>query len=81
MHHVKPFHLDPALELDPGNLIALCMKRDSWCHLYLGHGDDFRAYNAKVRDDAVEASKAFEKGDREAVKAVWARAKRERLTE
>lgn len=54
VHHVEPYHLDPAKELDPANLISLCMG-DNECHLYIGHGDDFKAYNPEVRKHAKEA--------------------------
>lgn len=49
VHHVKPFHLWPALELESSNLIALCPR----CHLLLGHLGDYRAYNPCVREDAA----------------------------
>jgi hypothetical protein len=48
VHHVEPFHLRPELELEPTNLIALCMSK-SECHLNLGHGDDFATFNPMVR--------------------------------
>lgn len=51
VHHMKPFHLHPELELDPTNLITLCMDND--CHLLVGHGDNFRAYNPNVQEDAA----------------------------
>ena len=54
IHHEKPFHLHPELELDPTNLIALCMGPKE-CHLKIGHGDDFKEYNPDVRSDAAEA--------------------------
>ena len=44
VHHKLPFHLHPELELDPTNLVSLCMG-DNACHLLIGHGNDFRAYN------------------------------------
>ena len=51
VHHKKPFHLHPELELDPKNLITLCM--DVWrCHIELGHSGDWKAYNPHVEDDA-----------------------------
>lgn len=49
VHHKKPFHLFPELELDPDNLIALCMGT-SECHLRIGHGHDFKAYVEKVAE-------------------------------
>lgn len=57
VHHIKPFHLHPELELDPTNLITLCM--DEWdCHLNLGHGGSFRAYNPNIVTDATEFKSA-----------------------
>jgi len=53
VHHVQPFHLHPDLELDPSNLITLCMFK-SECHLFIGHGDDWRSWNPDVRKDAAE---------------------------
>jgi hypothetical protein len=51
VHHKKPFHLDPALELDPENLITLCIAK--LCHIDIGHGDDYKAYNPNVEKDAA----------------------------
>jgi 5-methylcytosine-specific restriction protein A len=51
VHHVKPFHLHPELELDPENLITLCMSGDLDCHLRIGHGGSFKCYNPDVRED------------------------------
>jgi 5-methylcytosine-specific restriction protein A len=53
VHHIKPFHLDPVLELDETNLITLCMSENE-CHLRVGHGDDFKAYNPNVVQDIQE---------------------------
>lgn len=52
VHHVMPFHLHPELELDEANLITLCMGPDE-CHLKLGHGGSFSAYNPHVREDSM----------------------------
>jgi len=51
VHHMQPFHLKPELELDPKNLIVLCMGPNE-CHLLLGHGDDFKKYNPYIAADA-----------------------------
>lgn len=53
IHHIKPFHIFPELELDPNNLITLCMseKED---HLKIGHGGSFRAWNENVKNNAAE---------------------------
>lgn len=53
-HHKKPFHLHPELELDPANLIVLCMSPGHECHLNLGHGDSWKCYNSNVEVDASE---------------------------
>jgi len=50
VHHIKPFHKYPELELDSENLITLCMG-DKDCHLGIGHGGSFDFYNPKVRED------------------------------
>lgn len=50
VHHKKPFHLFPELELDLHNLITLCMDKE--CHIKIGHGDDFKHYNPDVDEDA-----------------------------
>jgi len=54
VHHCMPFHLDPSLELDPNNLITLCMDVKE-CHLQIGHGGSFKQYNPNVRLDASDA--------------------------
>lgn len=54
VHHVKPFHLDPVNELDPNNLITLCMGEKE-CHLHIGHGGSFKQYCPDVRKYAAEA--------------------------
>lgn len=73
VHHKKPFHLHPEDELNPDNLIALCMGPNE-CHLRIGHGDNFKAYNPNVVADAALALTA--PGQRTAIEA---RAKATRL--
>jgi 5-methylcytosine-specific restriction endonuclease McrA len=51
VHHVKPFHLHPKLELDPNNLITLCEAKGKDHHLLLGHLDEWKSYNSNVRED------------------------------
>jgi hypothetical protein len=51
VHHIKPFHLHPNLELDPNNLITLCEIKGRDHHLLIGHLDDWESYNPNVRDD------------------------------
>jgi len=56
IHHVKPYHEDRSLELEPDNLITLC--RD--CHFYFGHLKSWRSWNVTVREDAVSFRKRVE---------------------
>ena len=58
VHHKRPFHLHPELELDTGNLISLCEKHN--CHLMVGHSGDWHAYNPHVADDARVLAKRVE---------------------
>jgi hypothetical protein len=51
VHHVKPFHLHPQLELDPSNLITLCEVQGRDHHLLLGHLDEWESYNVHIRED------------------------------
>jgi len=60
VHHKQPFHLFPALELDPANLISLCMGPNE-CHLAIGHGNYFKAWNPNVDADAAAAKAHPEK--------------------
>lgn len=61
VHHIKPFHLHPELELDKGNLITLCREH----HFRIGHDPDGKGpakpnwslSNPNVRQDAKNWSK------------------------
>ena len=48
VHHKKPFHLHPELELDPSNLISLCRPHHQWW----GHLGDWKSFNPEVMIDA-----------------------------
>lgn len=55
VHHIKPFHLNPALELDPTNFVTLCEVK-KWgvnCHLLFGHLGNFKSFNVNVLKDAA----------------------------
>lgn len=54
VHHIKPFHLHPDLELEPTNLISLCetTKHGINCHLLIGHLGNFKNVNPSVVEDA-----------------------------
>ena len=55
VHHIKPFHLFPELELDPSNLLTLCdeNKGGHSCHLLFGHLGNFKSYNTTVVEDSA----------------------------
>jgi 5-methylcytosine-specific restriction endonuclease McrA len=59
VHHKQPFHLYPELELEPSNLITLCMDGDKDCHIKLGHGSNFKAYNPNVVEDVAAVKSNF----------------------
>lgn len=51
VHHIRPFHLAPELELDPGNLITLCEEGGYLnCHLIHGHLGSFQSFNLRIRE-------------------------------
>lgn len=60
VHHIRPFHIHPELELDPMNLITLCEanKEGFDCHLAFGHLGSFKSWNiSAVADCATWSSK------------------------
>lgn len=52
VHHVRPFHLFPHLELEPTNFITLCEGLSVNCHLLIGHCMNWSCYNPNVVRDA-----------------------------
>lgn len=49
VHHVTPFAVDPALELEPTNLVTLCRQSGRGCHWYAGHlGLSWKTNNAEI---------------------------------
>ncbi len=54
VHHLRPFHLFPELELDPGNLVTICQRKKYGinCHLLVGHRGNFRKINFDCVRDA-----------------------------
>lgn len=51
IHHKKPFHLWPELELKKENLMSLCEKRG--CHLAMGHLYSYQSFNPNVETDVI----------------------------
>ena len=54
VHHIRPFHLHPELELDPTNFATLCEDDDDGvnCHLFFGHLGNFKSFNVTVVNDS-----------------------------
>ena len=53
VHHKKPFHLYPELELDENNLITLTTKWGAFnMHLLFGHLGNFKSFNDDIDVDA-----------------------------
>ena len=53
VHHIKPFHEHPELELEPTNLITLCESYSYGicCHRTVGHLGDYKKINPDVVKD------------------------------
>ena len=64
VHHKLPFHLRPDLELDPKNLVTLCQTPERLCHLRIGHGGSFEAYNPDVAQMVIVAGGRARQFDR-----------------
>jgi len=52
VHHIRPYHLFPNLELDENNCVVLCDQSSGSCHLVLGHLKDWTSWNESVLEDA-----------------------------
>lgn len=48
VHHIKPFHAWPELELKKTNLITLCENPLFNCHFVLGHLSNWKSYNPLI---------------------------------
>ena len=55
VHHIKPFHLWPELELQKNNLMTLCERRK--CHITFGHLFNYQSFNLSVETDVSEFNK------------------------
>jgi hypothetical protein len=55
VHHIKPFHLYPELELEPSNLLTMCESKSYGiiCHLLIGHNGSYKNINPDVVKDSL----------------------------
>jgi hypothetical protein len=53
VHHIRPFHLYPDLELDPANLITVCEGEHCNCHLVFCHLGSWAAWNPLAKEDCA----------------------------
>jgi 5-methylcytosine-specific restriction protein A len=53
VHHKKPFHDRPELELDESNFITLTEHASMHAHLWIGHLGNWKSYNTHVEEDAA----------------------------
>lgn len=63
VHHKKPFHLAPELELEPSNLISLCESKEFSsiiCHLTFGHLGNYQDENPMIDETVTIMKKVFE---------------------
>ncbi len=62
VHHIRPFHLAPELELESSNLISLCeaKKYGVNCHLFFGHLGNYKSENLHLLDDVMVWQERFE---------------------
>ena len=51
LHHLRPFHVFPELELDPTNVVWLCNAK--LCHIRVGHLSNFSSINPNGAADIV----------------------------
>jgi len=57
VHHIKPFHEEPKLELEFYNLITLCEHIGEQCHLEHGHAHNWKKSVPSVREDCEKHKK------------------------
>lgn len=57
-HHIRPFHLQPELELDLDNICVLCADP---CHLVHGHLMSWQRHNPEVIEHCRRYREALER--------------------
>ena len=56
VHHIKPYHLYPQLELADSNLVTVCTSKYYGfnCHLQVAHGGNFKWENPWILEDIAK---------------------------
>lgn len=70
VHHVRPHHVHPELELEQDNLVTLCEHPGRNCHFVFGHAHHWHGWNDHVRRDVAvfrEREKASEQHAKQGV--------------
>jgi hypothetical protein len=49
LHHLRPFHVFPELELVESNVVWLCNAKE--CHIRIGHLSNFQSINPNGKED------------------------------
>lgn len=49
VHHIKPFHIHPELELADANLITMCEAIGRQCHLRMAHRGNWKDFDPNIR--------------------------------
>jgi 5-methylcytosine-specific restriction protein A len=62
VHHIKPFHLFPELELEWSNLLNVCENPGLNCHLYFCHWGNWKDFNSQIVADVPTIQKLLGKG-------------------
>jgi hypothetical protein len=62
VHHIRPFHIHPELELQDSNLATLCTGNNTInCHVRFGHLDNFKdKWNPLIREDCLTWKARFD---------------------
>ena len=64
VHHKKPFHKYPSLELEETNFITLCESTSRPCHFAHGHFYLWGGWNPSVDEDAAKFKQGVEESKR-----------------
>lgn len=52
LHHLRPFHLHPELELSENNMLWVCERQGHDHHFFVAHLENFKSYNPNAKEDA-----------------------------